>query len=237
MKRTRFRVSSCRMPMRFATALLVLAVAVSACAPAGPPTHPTDKEWSQITADYQWLLTVRNSQAKPPASASRREQIETTLNNLKRLEPSYVPFIDKVREYFERTADPRAGTLLANEKVQLGDQYMSVLSRYDRAISLYREALELDPKNPEATERIAQAEGRRFVDMTAFSRIHPGMKEPDVREAVGLPREDWIKQVSQNGRFYSVWIYPKPDGGAAAIYFDNDVVYHTNWNAAAPPGR
>jgi len=61
------------------------------------------------------------------------------------------------------------------------------------------------------------------------------MKEDEVRGIVGLPREDWIKQVVQNGRVYSVWIYPKSDGGATAIYFDNGVVYHTNWNAAAPP--
>ena len=52
---------------------------------------------------------------------------------------------------------------------------------------------------------------------------------------MGLPREDWIKQVVQNNRIFSVWIYPKSDAGAAAIYFDNGVVYHTNWNAAAPP--
>jgi len=45
-------------------------------------------------------------------------------------------------------------------------------------------------------------------------------------------REDWIKQVIQKNRAYSVWIYPKRDGGASAIYFDNGVVYHTNWNAA-----
>ena len=60
------------------------------------------------------------------------------------------------------------------------------------------------------------------------------MKEEEVRRLVGLPREDWIKQVVQNSRVYSVWIYPKADGGASAIYFDNGVVYHTNWNAAAP---
>jgi len=51
-----------------------------------------------------------------------------------------------------------------------------------------------------------------------------------VQKLVGLPREDWIKQVVQNNRVYAVWIYPKSDGGASAIYFDNGVVYHTNWN-------
>src|SRR5688500_19997699 len=54
--------------------------------------------------------------------------------------------------------------------------------------------------------------------------VKAGMKEDEVRRAVGLPREDWIKQVVQNNRVYSVWIYPKADGGASAIYFDNGVV-------------
>ena len=71
--------------------------------------------------------------------------------------------------------------------------------------------------------------------MASFAAVKNGMKEDDVRRMVGLPREDWIKQVVQNNRVYSVWIYPKEDGGASAIYFDNGVVYHTNWNAAAPP--
>jgi len=68
----------------------------------------------------------------------------------------------------------------------------------------------------------------------AFAGVKTGMKELEVRALVGLPREDWIKQVVQNNRVYSVWIYPKQDGGASAIYFDNGAVYHTNWNAAAP---
>jgi hypothetical protein len=73
--------------------------------------------------------------------------------------------------------------------------------------------------------------------MTAFANVKTGMKEDAVQRLVGLPREDWIKQVVQNNRVYSVWIYPKADGGASAVYFDNGVVYHTNWNAAAPPAK
>ena len=216
-------------------ALLILLLAAVACTPAGPPTGPNDREWSLLTADYQWLETVRKAQTQPPATATRKQRIEMLLENHRKLEPTYVAFIDKVRAYHERTADPRAATLLAREKIMLGDEYMSVLARYDKAIELYREALELQPGSADAQQRITLAEQRRYVSMADFANVKTGMKEDAVQRLVGLPREDWIKQVSQNNRIYSVWIYPKADGGASAIYFDNGVVYHTNWNAAAPP--
>ncbi len=214
---------------------MFLLLAALACAPPGPPTQPNDREWSLITADYQWLETVRAAQKKPAATATRKERIELALDNLKKLEPTYNAFMDKVHEYHLRTADPRAAALLAREKIILGDEYMTVLSRYEKAIDLYREALGLQPGSADAQQRIAFAGEKRFVSMTAFANVKTGMKESAVQRLIGLPREDWVKQVVQNSRVYSVWIYPKADAGAAAIYFDNGVVYHTNWNAAAPP--
>jgi len=216
---------------------LLLSAFCIACAASGPPTQPNDREWNLLMADYQWLETLRKAQVFPPATASRKQQIEARLSNMQKIEPVYVAFIDKLREYEERTHDPRGSQLLAKEKVALGDEYMNVLSRYDRAISLYREAQQYDPNNAAIAQRISAAEQRRFVAVSAFANVKSGMKEDDVRSTVGLPREDWIKQVVQNNRVYSVWIYPKSDGGAAAIYFDNGVVYHTNWNAAAPPAQ
>lgn len=218
--------------MRHALTALLLA-SLLACAPAGPATGPNEREWSLLTADYQWLETNRTAQKQAPANATRKERIELLLENHKKLEPTYVAFIDKVHEYYKRTSDPRAAALLAREKIILGDEYMSVLSRYDRAIELYRQAVEYG--SLEAQERIALAESKRYVSMSSFANVKPGMKEEAVQRLVGLPREDWIKQVVQKNRIYAVWIYPKADGGASAIYFDNGIVYHTNWNAAAPP--
>lgn len=224
-----------RPPMRKLVLLSLLLFI--ACAPAGPPTTPNDREWTLLAADYQWILTLRQAQKQPAATASRKEQIEILLENHKKIEPTYVTFVDKIREYFERTGDPRAGALLAREKIILGDEYMGVLARYDKAIGLYREALEFDPGSADAQSRISLAEQRRYVNMTSFAAVKTGMKENDVKRLVGVPREDWIKQVVQNKRVYSVWIYPKADGGASAVYFDNGTVYHTNWNAAAPPAK
>jgi Tetratricopeptide repeat. len=215
--------------------LLILLLTALACTSPGPVTQPNDREWSLISADYQWLETVRAGLKKPSPTATRKERIELSLDNLKKLEPTYNAFMDKVHEYHLRTGDPRAASLLAREKIILGDEYLSVLSRYEKAIDLYREALELQPGSTDAQQRITLAGEKRFVSMTGFANVKTGMKEEAVQRLVGLPREDWIKQVVQNNRLYSVWIYPKADAGAAAIYFDNGVVYHTNWNAAAPP--
>ena len=218
--------------MRNAILLLHLLLLLAACAPAGPPNRPNDREWSLLTADYQWIEGLRASAKPVPGGASRKEQIEVALENQRKIEPIYNTFVDKLSEYHERTGDPRAAKLLAREKIILGDEYMNVLSRYERALDLYRRALELDPGNSDALARIALAERRRYVVMESFAAVKKGMKEDEVRRLVGSPREDWIRQVVQNNRVYSVWIYPKADGGASAVYFDNGVVYHTNWNAA-----
>ena len=216
--------------------LLFPAIALfAACATVtGPPTEPNDREWNLLTADYAWIETLRKAQPPAPPNASRKQMIEIDLENHRKIDDVYQTFMGKLTEYFERTHDPRAAKAIAREKILVGDDYMNVLSRYDRAIEMYRQALAVDPENADARQRVAIAEGRRFVSMNGFANVKNGMKEDDVRRLVGLPREDWIKQVEQNSRLFSVWIYPKSDGGAAAIYFDNGVVYHTNWNAAAP---
>jgi tetratricopeptide (TPR) repeat protein len=223
--------------MRRSLALLLTTALCSACLSSGPPTTHNDREWNLLLADYQWLETLRKAQPQPPASATRKQQIEVQLANLQKIEPVYVVFMDKLAEYYGRTSDPRASQLMAHEKIVVGDQYMTVLARYDRALDFYRSALQIDPQNSDARQRIALAEQRRYVSMNAFASVKTGMKEDEVRSLVGVPREDWIKQVVQNSRVYSVWIYPKSDGGASAVYFDNGVVYHTNWNAAAPAAQ
>ena|SRR5947209_502842 len=201
---------------------------------SGPPTEPNDREWNLLMADYAWLETLRKAQPAPAPSLSRKQMIAAELESHRKIDEPRNAFMAKLTEYSERTHDPRAAKVLAREKILVGDDYMNVLARYDRAISLYKEALAIDPGNSDAAQRITYAEGRRYVSMSGFANVKNGMKEDDVRSLVGLPREDWIKQVEQNSRIYAVWIYPKSDGGAAAIYFDNGVVYHTNWNAAAP---
>ncbi|HYM60557.1 MAG TPA: hypothetical protein VEZ11_06655 [Thermoanaerobaculia bacterium] len=222
------------MPRPIAPFLITVTLLLLITTPA-LPAQPNEREWTLLSADYEWINTLRKAQVVPPPSAPRKQQIEALLENHRKIETVYVNFMDKLRDYYERTSDPRAAAVLAHEKIAMGDEYMNVLSRYDRAIELYTAALQYDPANAEAKQRIETAKAHRWIAMGPFSAIKNGMKEDDIRKLVGLPREDWIKQVVKNNRIYAVWIYPKEDGGAAAIYFDNGVVYWTNWNAAPAP--
>src|ERR1043166_9474632 len=104
---------------------LLLLTACAAIAPSGPPTQPNDREWNLLMADYQWIQTLRNAQPVPPANEPRKQQIEMLLDNHKKIAQIYTTFIDKMAEYHERTSDPRAATLLAKEKILVGDEFMN----------------------------------------------------------------------------------------------------------------
>lgn len=218
--------------MRLRTLSVVFLLVLSGCVSAGPPRKPNEREWNLLSAEYQRIESARSQIAMPSTDAPRKEQIEALLRLHRESEPATSAFFEKVKEYYLRTADPRAVRIYADEKIRIGDEYMEILARYDRAIGVYQSALAIDPGNERATERLATAQSRRFIAHAPFSEIQPRMKESEVRRKIGLPREDWIKQVVQKNRIFSVWIYPRSDGGAAAIYFENGVVYHTNWNAA-----
>src|ERR1700686_1489829 len=105
----------------------------AACVSSAPPKEPNDREWNALGKDYEWIETLRKAQPALPATGSRKQMIETSLENHRKIETVYVAFTDKLKEYYERTRDPRAAALMAREKVIMGDEDMSLLSRYDKA--------------------------------------------------------------------------------------------------------
>src|ERR1700674_5860337 len=100
--------------------LLVLILLATSCVTSAPLDRPNDKEWNLILADHQWIQTLRAAQKAPPPNATRKEEIQMTLENIQKIAPTYQIFLDKVDEYFKRTRDPRAAVLLAGEKIYIG---------------------------------------------------------------------------------------------------------------------
>ena len=223
--------------MKLTFSALLAFLLLSACTSSAPLNKPNDREWSALTAQYDSMDAIRKASPSYADRPTRREQIEVLLETYRKIDPLYGPFMERLREYGERTGDERALHLYAMEKIRMGDEYMNVLARFDNAVTLYQSALTVEPGNTVAQQHMADAQSRRFVSMDRFAQVREGMTEEQVRKLLGQPREDWIKQVVQRNRAYSVWIFPKPDGGASAVYFDGGVVYHTNWNAAPSKGE
>ena len=217
---------------RFLNAVFVLCLVLPAHASLADATK---SEWESIDADYKWLDTLRRSAPPIDPAIPRKQRIEAYLQNERKLEPVYAKFIEKLENYYQKTGDPRAAQLFAKEKIRIGDGYMEILARYDRAINMYRAALYVDPNNEEAKARLELAEARRYVTPEGLAKVKAGMHDPEVQSLLGAPREDWIRQKIEGSRVFSVWIYPRRDGGAAAVYFEGGVVYHTNWEAAPAP--
>ena len=122
--------------------------------------------------------------------------------------------------------------LLAREHIERGGDYA-------KAIDILSSARVIDPGNQELAAAQAEAERLRYVDEERFSRIENGMTEDDVRAELGQ-----VKQ--QNVRYPAagqvVWLYPREDGAAAAVFFragpDGVLeVDDTNFEAVPAPSR
>src|SRR5258708_33271318 len=117
--------------MRSIVSLLITTFLATERTAASLPTQPNDSEWGLLSAEYLRLDSLRKAQPLPPANASRKQLLELVLDNQKKLETVYVPFLDRANEHFDRTYVPLAGQLLAPAKISPGDESMQHLMRYD----------------------------------------------------------------------------------------------------------
>lgn len=195
---------------------------------------PEDAEWLKLTETYSRIEATRA--AFQTDGGSRRDRIASAVSLQRQLEPVWIPFMSALENYYRTSGDPRAAAIWVREKLLLGDGYADLLARYDRAIEVYLSGLELDPGNPALIDRIERAWKRAFVQPPAFNSVRAGMREHDVVDRLGYPRVDWMRQVVRSGKIYQAWIYPRSDGAAAAVYFEDGRVYHKNWQAAPADG-
>ena len=89
--------------------LLLVFLLFASCLSSAPPKEPNDREWNQLMKEYAWIESLRKAQPVPPPTASRKQRIEATLENHRKLETVYVAFVDKVKASgLPSAAAPRA---------------------------------------------------------------------------------------------------------------------------------
>jgi len=107
---------------------------------------------------------------------------------------------------------------------------------YQRAISIYNDAMRLDPGNQRLTDAIAEAEELRHMSPERFEQVKRKMTQDEVRELLGPVNLRNVREFPEDQVLG--WFYPKLDGGAAGVYFkernegEGDwVVYNVDYEA------
>ncbi len=93
----------------------------------------------------------------------------------------------------------------------------------------YYQAANLQPYAP-VVEKIKEMESWRFITQERFDKIQKKMTQDEVKQLAGVPYMRNIREDKERG--VTFWLYPKREGGAAAVYFDKkNLVYQKNFDA------
>lgn len=165
--------------------------------------------------------------ARDAGNTSSYDDLQTKLANFLTIAlndfPNDPETLDGLRIYSEEAM------VYAADAVDKAGDYKKAIDQLELAKGYY---LQIDkPVYEPLNVRLAKLDEMRFITQDRFDRIVKNMTEDEVRGLAGTPyyrnvKEDQEKKVL-------TWLYPKRDGGAAAVYFkmDNRRVYSKNFDA------
>ena len=113
--------------------------------------------------------------------------------------------------------------IYSDESIRNAEETVAQAGDYKKAIDLldtasgYFEMLGLELYQP-LVDKKAELDDARYITEERFQAIKKRMTEDEVKEIAGVPYYLNMKEDAQRGIAY--WLYPKREGGAAAIYFD-----------------
>ncbi len=185
-------------------------------------------------------LAAAREQDAPATQELETRVGESTDRFLERL----VAFINQHAGVRESTGEEKSAPELAaairmksSEDLLLAHEYIERGGDYAKAIDILASARTVDPDNQELAAAQAEAERLRYMDEERFSRIEKGMTPDDVRAELGQVKQQNVRN-AEAGQV--VWLYPREDGAAAAVFFrarpDGILeVDDTNFEAVASP--
>ena len=184
-------------------------------------TDEQKQELEQVTTKVNDLSTTRDA-AFDQLQGNLADFLNVALNDF----PNDPRTLDALRIYSEEAI------IYADDAVQGAGDYKKALDRLNNALGYY-EAINAEPYPP-LKDKIQQLEERRFITRERFDEVKKNMTKDQVKEIAGVPYYGNIHEEKKQGIEY--WLYPKEDGGAAAIYFNNKSgkVYNKNFDAVKP---
>ncbi len=128
--------------------------------------------------------------------------------------------------------------IYAREAIYNAEDVIAKSGDYKKAIEIvqtaknYYESIGLEPL-PELGEKMAQYDEMRFITKERFDQVKKGMTMDEVAAVAGVPY--YMNKKKDEKRGIEYWLYPKREGGAAAIYFNKKgKAYSMKFDAVKP---
>lgn len=235
--------------------MALLMVTTVACGPKGPAVNEAaEAEWALLSEADAKLDTLREELAalKEAANAEpvegeeapaedltsqideKKSEIESTAGNFLERIANYLNEIDPM--FADEPASERQLAVIrmkGDEDILLGKEWIEKGGDYRKAISIFTDALELDPDNEGLKSALASAEEMRFMTEERLSQVTKGMTPDEVKELLGPVNLRNIREYPE--RKVVAWFYPvNEQNEASAVWFrknkaDESVVYRTNF--------
>ncbi len=217
-------------------------------------------EIEQMYADLQKsreeLSSLKTALAEAEAIPEKKRTDETTaqLEELpgkiealeKKVSDGYDALQDKLATFlttalndFPQAPETAKGLeVYAKEAMYTAEDTIKKAGDYKKAIEIlqtakgYYESIGLPPYQP-LVDAMATYDDLRYITQERFDQVKKGMTEDEVVAVAGAPY--YMNKKKDEKRHVEYWLYPRRDGGAAAIYFNRKKkVYHKDFNAVKP---
>jgi hypothetical protein len=197
------------------------------------------------------LAALESQRRLSPEEQTRRDQLQAELKaSQARIDEAFSEDQAALSGFLNETLnDPtlrqapetqKALDLYAQETIRNANEFIERSGDYRKAIDIlenakqYFEFAELPP-SPELEAAVAEARSMRYPTRERFAQLKRGMTEGDVRQIAGVPLQPYnVRETEQGGRQIVTWMYPRDDGGVAAVYFEKGRVYNINFDAKKP---
>ncbi len=117
----------------------------------------------------------------------------------------------------------------AETAIREAGDYKKAIDTLQTAVGYY-ESAGLTPYQP-LKDKMKLYDQMQYITKDRFDQIKKGMTEDEVCQVAGYPY--YLNKKHEKG--VDFWLYPRRDGGAAAIYFNkHHKAYSKRWNAVKP---
>jgi len=226
--------------------LLILGMTGLGCGPSknesetARPSAASDAEWAWLQKTKAALDGQRTRlAAATPADTVDSKQTEALAAEFNRRLVELINADPPVQGEPLSERQKAAIRMKSDEDILLARQFIERGGDYQRAIEIYKEALVVDPGNPQLRDELVRAQARRYMARETFDQVKEGMEQEEVRRLLGQPNLHNVREYPERG--VTGWFYPKDStGAAAAVWFHKEggraLVYLLDYDALAPAG-